>query len=129
MRKAYPLEPQGRLRTDRSAAASIETTLVIDPNPAPLPTTPLTNRRFAVLAFPTDLVRLGDSNVTDESGYGTRGTGRGSGWDGVSLRPLYTSRFQFLRAQYASIQVTDGVAVYARIHGVALEDVVVLELA
>lgn len=129
MSKAYPLDPQGKLRTDRSAFTSIETTLVIDPNPAAPPANPLANRRFVVLAFPTDTVRLGDSAVSDTTGYGTRGTARGSGWDHASARALYSSRFQFLRGQYASIQVSDGVEVYARIHGVAFEDVVVLELA
>ena len=129
MSKAYPLDRQGKLRADRSAAASIETTLAIDPDPAALPASPLANRRFVVLAFPTDTVRLGDSTVSNTTGYGTRGTQRGSGWDHASARALYTSRFQFLRGQYASIQVSDAVEAYARIHAVALEDVVVLELA
>lgn len=127
--KTVNLDGNGHAKVSSAANSDLETTLLIDPNPSAVPPSALGDRRHLVIAFPTDIVRLGVSSVSDSTGYGVRGRKGGSDWQQASARSAYSNRKQFLRGQYTSLLVANELTIYARIRANALEDVVAFELA
>lgn len=123
------IDKVGRSITTQAAVASVATSTVQNPDQDKVPTTPLPMRRLLVLAFPTDGIVIGDEAVTEQSGYPTRGSRRGAGYDLESVAAEYSSRFQFMQAQYFYLRVSDTLDVYARAYSGAWEGVITLELA
>ncbi len=89
---------------------------------------PLADRKYLILTFPSDRVWMGNSNVTGTTGYSTQGRKAGSGFDGPPGLERYSSRKQFLRGQYKTIELLDEVPFFVTAQG-NLEAAVSLELA
>src|SRR5690606_22998221 len=70
---------------------------------------PLADRKFVVVSFPTDGIHIGRSPVGQADSYFTRGSGRGSTWSARPKTERYSNRFQFLRGQYLTIAIASDV--------------------
>jgi hypothetical protein len=127
--KIANVDGYGHTKVSSAANSDLETTLLIDPNPSAVPPSALSARRHLIIAFPTDIIYLGNASVSDTTGYGVRGRKGESGWSGQSALSDYSNRKQFLRGQYTALAISDDLALYARITGGALEDVVAFEFA
>lgn len=128
--EAFSIDRSGRLRVSFAAGASVETTSVeAGIVGAPLPESPLSNRRVVVFALPLDQIAFGGEGVTATTGYASRGSRRNSADNAhKSNRDQYSSRFQFMLSQYLTIHVGTSAQIFAA-HTGAFENVVVLELA
>lgn len=69
----------------------------------------LADRKRLVLTFPTDTMWFGTSGVTHTNGYLNRATGRGGTFSDAPNVSDYSSRKQFLRAQYVYLAALDSV--------------------
>lgn len=87
----------------------------------------LPDRKYLILAFPSDGVFFGSGTISTASSYWSPGTDRGSDGTHAPAVGSYSNRKQFLRGQYWSVPLLSGIGICA--NNLSAEYVAALELS